>query len=80
MAWSLLDKEEEEDWQVRKTHRRSATRDLDRWEHDEEVRGDAGEERGDDADDGRDDDGDVAQRGAIGGEGSIGGCGAGGGG
>jgi uncharacterized membrane protein YgcG len=36
MAWSLLGKEEEEDWQVRKMHRRSTTRDLNHREHREE--------------------------------------------
>jgi hypothetical protein len=37
MAWSLLGKEEEEDhWQVRRTHRRITKRDLDHREHEEE--------------------------------------------
>jgi hypothetical protein len=36
MPWSLPGKEEENHWQLRKTHHRSATRDLSRGEHDEE--------------------------------------------
>jgi aryl-alcohol dehydrogenase-like predicted oxidoreductase len=37
MAWGLLGKEEEDPWQVQRTHHRSAARDLYRRDRDEEA-------------------------------------------